>query len=674
MQTTGPSDSDFLAEWLRDHREPAFHALVTRYAGLVHMAAKRTTGDEALAAEASQLTFILLARKAKSLATRSSLAGWLHLTAVMQAKNLLRQNRREIRKRQHLLTVMETHAQSQASDQWQEMQPVLDEALAALSEKDREALLLRFYRSLTIREIAATLGIATDAAQKRIDRATGRLRSKLAKRGCQAGGSLGAVMVAGFAADAQAAAASVPLLASKAIAVGTAAPGIFASLFSTAAMKTTSLALPLIALLTAGAWFASQRQAIASLEDRNASLEKRLAMTTKTSVRDGSGKFRFTADTKGPANWKMIAAQLIAMRTTDQSSYNKVWRSWQLRLASMEREELAGELDRIASLELLPEENTILTEMFVEPLIDKDPEMALKRFPHDLGSPVRDYLAGALKEWIRLDREKALAWFDGEIAAGTFDEKSPRGGKQDGRIQFEAVVFTELLPIDPETAGRRIAALPEGFRRDTVVNWLNQPLDDRQQLDFAAIVRAHLPAEEQARAIASGMRCLPRGSGFAGVTGYFDGIRATPAEREACAREALDSEISRSIHANGGKSTRDPVDRFREWAKVQTPDAVDRVTGESLQMLLTGGISKPMSISEVVALAVEYFAESGSDEVLDRMFGLQRRYMTENAQTLAAAISDEALRERFLKRMSAPLSPAGARGEKLKEILENPSR
>jgi hypothetical protein len=41
---------------------------------------------------------------------------------------------------------------------------------------------------------------------------------------------------------------------------------------------------------------------------------------------------------------------------------------------------------------------------------------------------------------------------------------------------------------------------------------------------------------------------------------------------------------------------------------------------------------------------------------------------------LAAAISDEALRERFLKRMSAPLSPAGARGEKLKEILENPSR
>ena len=214
MEKAARSDAELLADWLNHQREPAFHSLVARYAGLVHMAAKRTSGDESLAAEATQLVFILLARKAKSLASRDSLAGWLHLTAVMQAKNLIRQNRRESHKRQ--LLAMETEIQPH-ENKWQEIQPVLDDALASLSESDREALLLRFYRSLTIREVAATLGIATDAAQKRIDRATERLRGKLLKRGCQSGTTLAATLLAGFSADAQAA-LPVSMLASKAIA------------------------------------------------------------------------------------------------------------------------------------------------------------------------------------------------------------------------------------------------------------------------------------------------------------------------------------------------------------------------------------------------------------------------------------------------------------------------
>ncbi len=226
MPESGPSDAELLADWLERRREPAFHALVARYAGLVHMAAKRTCGDDSLAAEASQLAFITLAQKAKSLASRSSLAGWLHLTAVMQSKNLLRQRHREIRKLQSLRTHMETDPQ--APETWQRIQPVLDEALAALSSGDRETLLLRFYRSLSVREIAANLGIATDAAQKRLDRATDRLRQQLARRGCQVGSSLGVVMLAGFSSDAQATLPSSAAIASKAIA--TAATGTATSL------------------------------------------------------------------------------------------------------------------------------------------------------------------------------------------------------------------------------------------------------------------------------------------------------------------------------------------------------------------------------------------------------------------------------------------------------------
>jgi RNA polymerase sigma factor (sigma-70 family) len=252
MPPSGPPDAELLADWLLRHRDPAFHALVARYAGLVHMAAKRTCGDDTLAAEASQLTFITLARKAKSLASRSSLAGWLHLTAVMQAKNLLRHHQRENRKRQHLRTHMETDSQAAPADAWQRMQPVLDEALAALSSSDREALLLRFYRSLSVREIAASLGIATDAAQKRLDRATDRLRVQLARRGCQIGGSLGAAMLAGFSADAQAA-LPASILASKALAASaTAGSGTLATIGILIMTKKTAITAG-VALLLAGA-------------------------------------------------------------------------------------------------------------------------------------------------------------------------------------------------------------------------------------------------------------------------------------------------------------------------------------------------------------------------------------------------------------------------------------
>ncbi|RYD34587.1 MAG: sigma-70 family RNA polymerase sigma factor, partial [Verrucomicrobiaceae bacterium] len=209
MEKSAPSDPELLSQWLGQQREAAFHSLVERYANLVHATARRTCGDDAMASEVSQLTFITLARKARSLTTCASLGGWLHTTSVMHAKNLVRKSRREERKRQLMQEAMETGPTHNSENIWKEMRPLLDEALEALSAKDREALILRFYRSLSIREIATTLGIATDAAQKRVERATERLRGKLARRGCQAGGSLEAAMLAGFASDTQAVVPSV---------------------------------------------------------------------------------------------------------------------------------------------------------------------------------------------------------------------------------------------------------------------------------------------------------------------------------------------------------------------------------------------------------------------------------------------------------------------------------
>lgn len=253
MEKSAPSDHELLSQWLREHREAAFHSLVGRYTALVHATARRTCGDESIATEASQLTFITLSGKASSLLNCASLGGWLHATAMMHARNLIRKSQREDRKRHHLQRVMETSAPDTASTSvWKEMEPLLDEALAALPAKDREALLLRFYRSLTIREIATTLGIATAAAQKRVDRATERLRVHLARRGCQAGGTLAAAMVTGFATDAQAALPAASTLASKALATsavaGAGSLATFAALLTATTLKKATLLVVLLAL------------------------------------------------------------------------------------------------------------------------------------------------------------------------------------------------------------------------------------------------------------------------------------------------------------------------------------------------------------------------------------------------------------------------------------------
>lgn len=224
MTDSGKTDAQLLEAWVRNHCEPSFRELVGRYAGLVHQAAYRRTGDESLAHDAAQATFITLARKAKALTGRESLAGWLHVTAVNLSKNLLRSQMREIRKRQRL---MGEHpgAEPSGHDAWRQMKPELDDAMAELSAPDREALLLRYYRALGVAEIATVLGISTEAAQKRVTRATERLRNRLSARGCVLPGAGCVAALAFLAEDAKAGSALAGSFASKAILVpATAAP------------------------------------------------------------------------------------------------------------------------------------------------------------------------------------------------------------------------------------------------------------------------------------------------------------------------------------------------------------------------------------------------------------------------------------------------------------------
>ena len=75
--------------------------------------------------------------------------------------------------------------QNMASEEfnWEQMAPFLDEALAGLGAKDRDALALRFFAEKSLKEVGAVLDIDAEAARKRVERAVVKLRNIFVKRG-----------------------------------------------------------------------------------------------------------------------------------------------------------------------------------------------------------------------------------------------------------------------------------------------------------------------------------------------------------------------------------------------------------------------------------------------------------------------------------------------------------
>ncbi|MES2439878.1 MAG: RNA polymerase sigma factor [Verrucomicrobiota bacterium] len=652
METPAPSDPELLAEWLGQQRETAFHALVARYAGLVKATARRTCGDDSIAAEASQLTFITLARKAKSLTSCASLGGWLHTTAMMQAKNLLRKSRRENRKRQLLQSAMDTEPSHASNDVWKEMQPILDEALAALSAKDREALLLRFYRSLTIREIAATLGIATDAAQKRIDRATGRLRGKLARRGCQAGGSLGAAMLGGFASDMQAAVPSVSLITSKSLS----APGaltIKSTLLTLLALKTTTFVPPAVVLVIAGAWVASQRQTIHALDRRSVSLETAIAGRSSTAgvTRDDIPvSNQASADpAKGEArlDWSDLAERLANSGFTDIDQIK-----FDLLMKSLTQEEMLAAMDQIARLSVTEKIRDRLEYMVVFPFSKRFPEFAVRSLTgRELGGTSGMYLEGAFEAWAKKDSGTAQAWLDAQVAAGTFETKT-LDGKNRLWIKYEAGLLRSLLLDEGDALTTRLGQLPAGCHKDILhglgTAW--KPMgafEPGEEEAFCKLVRKHLSVEEQAELFTIRADQVESG-GFPAVDKFLTTIEATPDERLRCVRAVAVSNIT-GIALNGTVRREDVV-ALRDWLRTQTPQEADRQTGEALgDAAAHQGIAvthyRKLGYQEAAAFAVEIRESSGSDEVLVSFLKSEGgRSDRKQALVLAAKIADQTLR------------------------------
>jgi RNA polymerase sigma factor (sigma-70 family) len=176
-----PADTDLLRSYAATQSEESFSELVRRYANLVYSAAIRQTTNHATAEDVTQAVFTVLARKAPELSRETVLAGWLIRATRYAALDALKLEARRLR-RERVAADLEEIMRETPETRWEEVAPLIDEALAALSMTERNAILLRYFQKQSWKEVGQTLGLNENAARVRVGRALEKLRSWFRKR------------------------------------------------------------------------------------------------------------------------------------------------------------------------------------------------------------------------------------------------------------------------------------------------------------------------------------------------------------------------------------------------------------------------------------------------------------------------------------------------------------
>jgi len=176
-------DAALLEQYVKDRSDRAFAALTERYASLVYSSALRQLRDPHLAQDITQLVFISLAKKAHTLQRREVLSAWLLTATRYEACRAMRSQARRQHHEHHAGQMGKAMRTEQENACWEEVAPLLDEAIGSLKGGNRDALLLRYFEQRSTAQVAQRLGISEEAARQRLSRAVEMLREFFSGRG-----------------------------------------------------------------------------------------------------------------------------------------------------------------------------------------------------------------------------------------------------------------------------------------------------------------------------------------------------------------------------------------------------------------------------------------------------------------------------------------------------------
>src|SRR5713226_3246726 len=176
----GLTDGQLLSRFIERRDEAAFEALVRRHGPMVLSVGRRLLRNHHDAEDALQATFLVLVRRAASIAPPEKLANWLYGVAYRTALKAKATNiKRAVRERQ----AMSQPDSPAPPDPWRELLPLLDQELSRLPDKYRLPIVLCDLEGKSIKDAARNLDWPQGTLAGRLARARALLAKRVARHG-----------------------------------------------------------------------------------------------------------------------------------------------------------------------------------------------------------------------------------------------------------------------------------------------------------------------------------------------------------------------------------------------------------------------------------------------------------------------------------------------------------
>jgi RNA polymerase sigma factor (sigma-70 family) len=254
-----PDDAVLLNRFVSHRDDAAFEMLVARHGSMVLRVCRRLLGNAEDAEDASQATFLVLARKANSIRPPGSLVAWLHSVAYrisLGARAAASRHRLRVASAPDLAP-LDPHPDPLAELSAREALRLLEEEVRRLPITYRMPIILCCLEGLSQEEAARRLGWTLGSLKGRLERGRKRLHRRLIARGLELAAAFTLAEVSrGAATGFSATLAASTAKAAIAYSVGKVALSAQVMALAESGLKSTTLAkakVGLILLVVAGA-------------------------------------------------------------------------------------------------------------------------------------------------------------------------------------------------------------------------------------------------------------------------------------------------------------------------------------------------------------------------------------------------------------------------------------
>lgn len=172
------SDGQVVAAVLEGESDD-FRVLVDRYEDTLYGHLCRMAGDETLAAELLQKTFIRSYRRLDQCREPERVGGWMFRIASNLYKDHMKSRARDDVALEDAPPLQSEGENPESAAERGEVRVQLEEALQTLTPEKREAFLLKHLEEYTYAEISERLGVSASAAKMRVHRAREELQEIL---------------------------------------------------------------------------------------------------------------------------------------------------------------------------------------------------------------------------------------------------------------------------------------------------------------------------------------------------------------------------------------------------------------------------------------------------------------------------------------------------------------